>query len=334
MARENVTAERALTRGLSVSNRFLTSPQFLLIATAATFSIYVGVQSPGYLSVDNFIDIIRNATLIFIVAAFETYVLVAAGLDLSVGSVFVVGAMSVASLLTRGVPIPLAIIGAVALGGLAGSVNGLLIEYGRIPPFIQTLGMLYAARGLTAFLTGGLPISPLPDAFNVIGQGDLFGIPFLVVYAVVIGIAAHVVLHATPFGWAIQAIGGNRRAARATGINVRRISVLLYVLTSSAAALGGVLISARLGSGQPSVGTGLELQVISAVIIGGTSLFGGTGSVLGTALGAVLLSILANGLVLLRIDATLQDVMVGCIIVTAVALDQFRRRRMYWSLGR
>lgn len=326
--------ERAGTVSLTLRERLITSPQFLLIVTIVIFSAFVAWESPRYMDVNNWTIIIRNAVFIFIVGAFSTYVLVSGGLDLSVGSVFVVGAMSVAGLLAAGLPIWLAMLLTVGLGGLAGLANGLLVNFARIPAFIVTLGMLYVARGLVTFATGGRPIAPLPDEFTELGQGDIFGVPLLIIYAVIIGIVAHVILETTPFGWSIQAIGGNREASRASGIDVRRLSTVVYILSGVSAAFAGMLMSARLGSGQPSVGNGLELQVISAVIIGGTSLFGGIGTVAGTALGALVLSILSDGLILLRIDAILQNVMVGVIIVVAVGIDQVRRARMFRTLRR
>jgi ribose/xylose/arabinose/galactoside ABC-type transport system permease subunit len=333
-AAELAGVDRATTLDIPLRERVLMSPQFLLIATILLFSVFVAYQSPGFLATTNLTNILRNAVFIFIVGAFMTYVLVSGGLDLSVGSIFVVGAIAVAALLDAHAPIWLAILLAIALGAVAGLVNGLLIAYVRIPAFIVTLGMLYVARGLMSFATGGRPIANLPRAFSDIGQGDVMGLPLLIIYAIVVGVIAHVVLESTPFGWSIRAIGGNAEAARATGIDVRRLAVTVYIISGLSAAFAGMLMTARLGSGQPSVGNGFELQVISAVIIGGTSLFGGTGSVIGTALGALVLSILANGLILLRIDPVLQNVMVGCIIVAAVALDQFRRTRMFRTLRR
>jgi ribose/xylose/arabinose/galactoside ABC-type transport system permease subunit len=155
-----------------------------------------------------------------------------------------------------------------------------------------------------------------------------------VIYAVVVAIIAHIVLEYTTFGWSVRAVGGNREAAQNAGINVRRVSLAVYVLSGLSAALAGILMSARLGSGQPSVGTGFELQVISSVIIGGTSLFGGIGSVAGSALGAFVLSALTNGLILLRVDPVLENVVIGSIIIVAVALDQFRRGRMFRTIMR
>jgi ribose/xylose/arabinose/galactoside ABC-type transport system permease subunit len=333
-AAEEAGVDRALTHDVPMRQRILMHPQFLLVVTIVAFSAYVTWQNPAYLEFNNWTNIFRNAVFIFIVAAFSTYVLVSSGLDLSVGSVFLVGSIAVANFIVIGVPIWLSIILAVALGSLCGLVNGTLITYVKIPAFIATLGMLYVARGLATFVTGGRPIAPLPEAFTWIGQGDIFGVPLLIIYAVIIGIGAHIVLEYSPFGWGIRAIGGNTEAARAAGIDVRRIAVVVYVLSGTSAAFAGMLMAARLGSGQPSVGNGMELQVISAVIIGGTSLFGGIGTVFGTLLGALVLSMLSNGLILLHVDAILQNVMVGCIIVAAVALDQFRRGRMFRALRR
>lgn len=333
-AAEEAGVDRAATRDVAMGQRILMHPQFLLVVTIVVFSAYVTWQAPAYLEFNNWTNIFRNAVFIFIVAAFSTYVLVSGGLDLSVGSVFLVGSIAVANFIVIGVPIWLSIILAVGLGAFCGLVNGTLITYVKIPAFIATLGMLYVARGLATFVTGGRPIAPLPAAFTWIGQGDIFGIPLLIVYAVIIGVVAHVVLETTPFGWGIRAIGGNSEAARAAGLDVRRMAVVVYVLSGTSAAFAGMLMAARLGSGQPSVGNGMELQVISAVIIGGTSLFGGIGTVFGTALGALVLSMLSNGLILLHVDAILQNVMVGSIIIAAVALDQFRRGRMFRALRR
>lgn len=326
--------ERASTTDLGFWERILTSPQFLLVATLIVFSLFVGWQSPGYFDLDNVINILRNAVFTFIVGAFSTYVLVGGGLDLSVGSVFMAGAMAAAGLIVIGVPVPLAVLLSVALGASIGLVNGTLVQYMRIPPFIVTLGTLYIVRGVATFVTGGSPIAPLPDSFNAIGQGDIGGVPFLIIYAVIVGVVAHIILEATPFGWSIRAIGGKRDAAAAAGIQVQRVSVIVYVLSGASAAFAGMLESARLQSGQPSIGQGFELQVIASVIIGGTSLFGAVGSVTGSALGALMLSMLTNGLVVLRIDPTLENVMVGSIIIAAVAVDQFRRGRMFRALRR
>lgn len=298
------------------------------------FVIYVSTQSDALLDPGTWINIARDAAFILIPGCFTTMVLVSGGLDLSVGSVFVVGAMASAVLLAGGVPVPVAIAGATLIGGGAGLINGTLVNYLRIPAFIATLGMLYAARGLMTFVIHGQPIAPLPDAFDAFGQNDIFGMPYVVIYCAAIVVVSYVLLEHTTLGWSIRAIGGNRVAAQNAGINVRAVSVAVYVLSGLSAAFAGVLETARLGSGQPSVGMGLELEVISAVIIGGTSLFGGIGGVGGSVLGSVVLSTLTTGLILLRVDPVLENVLIGVIIVAAVALDQFRRGRMFRSVVR
>jgi ribose/xylose/arabinose/galactoside ABC-type transport system permease subunit len=193
--------------------------------------------------------------------------------------------------------------------------------------------MLYAARSLVVYFTGGQPIAPLPDAFAAIARTEFLGLPLLVYYAAVIVILAQILLQTTAFGDAVRAVGGHREAASNAGINLRAVSTVVYTLSGLSAAFAGVLMSARLGSGQPSIGVGFELQVISAVIIGGTSLFGGIGSVLGSLLGSLILSILTTGLILLKIDPVLQDFVIGVIIIVAVGVDQLRRRRMFRSVG-
>lgn len=301
----------------------------MLAVVLVVFVAYGATQSDQFLLAGTWINILRNAVFISIVACFTTLVFVSGGLDLSVGSVFVAGGMATAGMLAAGWAMAVAILVGLAVGAAAGATNGLLVNYANIPPFITTLGMLYAARSLVSFMTGGRPIAPLPDSFARLGQTEIFGLPVLIIYAVVVAAISHVLLEYTTFGWSIRAIGGNREASRNSGINVRHRSTVVYTLSGLSAALAGILMTARLGSGQPSIGNGMELQVISAVIIGGTSLFGGIGSIVGTVLGSLVLSVLTTGLILLKIDPVLQNFVVGVIIVLAVGLDQVRRTRMF-----
>jgi ribose/xylose/arabinose/galactoside ABC-type transport system permease subunit len=325
--------ERSSTYGGSPIQRIVLSPQFAIIVVILAFVIFGATQSEQFLKTGTWINILRNAVFIAIVASFTTFVFVSGGLDLSVGSLFLVGAMASAGLLDAGWPVAPAIVVGSAAGAFAGLINGVLINYAAIPPFITTLGMLYAARSLVVYLTGGQPIAPLPDEFTAIARTDVLGLPILLFYAAAIVIIAQIILQTTTFGGSIRAVGGNREAASNAGINVRYVSTAVYVLSGLSAAFAGVLMSARLGSGQPSLGVGFELQVISAVIIGGTSLFGGIGSVFGSLLGSLVLSILTTGLILLHIDPVLQDFVIGVIIVAAVGIDQVRRRRMFRSVG-
>jgi ribose/xylose/arabinose/galactoside ABC-type transport system permease subunit len=305
----------------------------MVVVVMLLFIAFGATQSSQFVNPQTWINILRNAVFITIVASFTTLVFVSGGLDLSVGSLFAVGGMASAGLLAAGVPIPLAVLIGTAAGAAAGLLNGVLINYASIPPFITTLGMLYAARSLVVYFTGGQPITALPDAFADVARATVLGLPVLLYYAAAVVIIAHILLEATTFGGNIRAIGGNREAASNAGINVRLLSTIVYVLSGTSAALAGVLMSARLGSGQPSIGVSFELQVISAVIIGGTSLFGGIGTVWGSLLGSLVLSVLTTGLILLRIDPILQDFVIGVIIVVAVGIDQLRRRSMFRSVG-
>lgn len=330
---EATAVARSSTTTGSWATRLLTSPQFMVVVVMLLFVAFGATQSSQFVNPQTWINILRNAVFIAIVAAFTTLVFVSGGLDLSVGSLFAVGGMASAGFLVAGLPTWLAIVLGTAAGGAAGLLNGVLINYASIPPFITTLGMLYAARSLVVYFTGGQPIAPLPDDFTDVARINLFGLPILLYYAAAILVLAHILLETTTFGGNVRAIGGNREAASNAGINARGISTVVYVLSGLSAAFAGLLMSARLGSGQPSIGVSFELQVISAVIIGGTSLFGGIGTVWGSLIGSLVLSILTTGLILLRVDPVLQDFVVGVIIVVAVGIDQVRRRRMFRSAG-
>jgi ribose/xylose/arabinose/galactoside ABC-type transport system permease subunit len=330
----NGEVQRSSTEAGSALRRIALSPQFAIILVILAFVIFGASRSEQFLNAGTWINILRNGVFISIVASFTTLVFVSGGLDLSVGSLFAAGAMASAGLLVAGWSVVIAIVLGSTIGGVAGLINGLLVNYANIPPFITTLGMLYASRSLMVYFSGGQPIAPLPDAFNAISRAEVAGLPLLVFYAAAVVFVAEMILQTTTFGGDIRAIGGNREAASNAGINVRRVSTIVYCLSGLSAAFAGVLMSARLGSGQPSIGVGFELQVISAVIIGGTSLFGGIGSVVGSLIGSLVLSILTTGLILLHIDPVLQDFVIGVIIVVAVGVDQIRRRRMFRSVGR
>ncbi|AOQ23490.1 Ribose import permease protein RbsC [Moorella thermoacetica] len=289
--------------------------------------LLIGFINPAFYSYENIINIFRNTAFTFIVAVAMTFVLIAAGLDLSVGSVIALGGVVTGIALKAGIPVPVAMILGLLLGVAIGLINGFIIVKFGIPSLIVTLGMLYMARGAVLVLTQGAPVYPLPKAFNVIGQGDLAGIPYVVLIAAVIGIIGHLVLTRTTYGRAVYAVGGNAETARLSGININRINLSVYVLTGVASALTGMLMAGRLASAQANAGAGWELQVIAAVIIGGTSMFGGSGSILGSLLGAFFMNVIATGMILMRISAYWQDLVIGAIIVLAVGIDQYRRRK-------
>ncbi|MBT3274335.1 MAG: ABC transporter permease [Spirochaetales bacterium] len=290
--------------------------------------VIIGIINPRFFSRVNIINMLRNSAFVFVIGVTMTSVFIGGGLDLSVGSTLALGGVISGLALLAGVPIWISVILGVLVGSTVGFLNGLFIARFKIPSFIVTLGMMYVARGIVQFLTRGNPVYPLPINFNFLGQGFVFGIPVVVIVALVLGIIGHIVLTKTVFGRSIFATGGNSETARVSGINIVQISLLTYVLNGTASGLAGVLTAARLGSALSNAGTGMELTVIAAVIIGGTSLFGGSGSVVGTAVGALLMSVIANGMVFLKVSIYLQSVVIGMIIILAVGLDQYNRKRL------
>jgi ribose transport system permease protein len=299
--------------------------------------------SDRFLTYENQVNVFRQISINAIIAAGMTYVILTGGIDLSVGSIVALSGVVVASLLKlEGIAlplrIPLAILGGLSIGALSGLFGGAVIVRFRIPPFIATLAMMTIARGLAFLYTGGRPIWGLPREFDFIGRGHLLGgllsrihpnlgtvIPFPIVIMLAVYLAAHLMLTHSTFGRYVYAIGGNEEAARLSGINTQRVKLTVYVLSGLAAALSGVILASRLGSGQPNSGMMFELDAIAAVVVGGTSLTGGKGSITGTFVGALIIGELNNGLNLLGVDPYLQKVILGGVILLAVLLDQLSK---------
>ena len=304
-----------------------------LIGVILAFGIVITILNPVFATPANLIDLLRSTVVYFVAACGLTLVVVAGGFDFSVGSAFTLGAISATWLMTHGVPWPLAALAGVAFGFAMGLLNSIVIDRLRVPPIITTLGMFYFIAGAVVLFTGGRDIQPLPDGFNAFGKGTLIGIPLLIWYAVVIGIVFHIVLQRTRFGYNVKAVGGNLDAAVANGISRVRTNAWLYAVGGAVAALAGILYSARTGSGQVSAGgASVTLTAISAVLIGGTSLFGGVGSIPGTALGALLFAAIQNGLAIASVPAQYSNMIIGAILVIAVAVDSYRRRRSLLKL--
>jgi ribose/xylose/arabinose/galactoside ABC-type transport system permease subunit len=309
-------------------NRY--TQQVGLVAVVVLLGVVFTAINSDFASPENLIDLFRAVTLYFIVACASTLVLVGGGLDFSIGAVYALGAVVAGLLMIDGVPWPVAILGGIGVGVLAGTINAAVSVYLHVPPLIATLGMFFVAGGIAVVLTGGTDVYGFSDDFINIGAGDIGGIPFLIFYAVGIGILFHVILESTVFGYNIRAIGGNRAAAAANGIRVARIDIALYSISGGVAALAGILGAARLSTASPAAGgASLTFQVITAVIIGGTSLFGGIGTIAGSALGAILFAEISNGLQVINVNALYQNIFVGVILVAAVAIDQYRRRRRF-----
>lgn len=302
-----------------------------LIFVITALAIYFGIANPVFLSFNNVIDLLRSGVLYFVVAAGSTLVVVAGGLDLSVGAVYAGGAILATELMIHGVPWPLAVLLAVAAGGALGVANAGLTILAKVPPLIATLGTFFVVSGVVVIATDGNDVfSGIPASFDSIGAGSVLGVPDLVYYAVVIGIAFHVVLERTAFGYNIKATGGNRAAASANGVRVQRLDVITYGTCAAAAALAGILFAAQTGAASPDAGGySLTFEVVTAVIIGGTSLFGGQGTIVGSALGCLLFAETENGLAVINVNPLYQQVLIGAILVVAVAIDQARRSRQF-----
>lgn len=284
--------------------------------------------SERFLLVDNLLNIALQTSMIAIVAIGMTFTILTAGIDLSVGSVMALaGALAAGLAAKQGLATPVAIILALAAGGGIGAINGLLIVRGGVPPFVATLAMLAVARGATLVYTQGRPIAGLDESFIWLGNGKVLGLPVPVLIMLVLTAVAYFILRHTRFGLHVYATGGNPETTRLAGVSTDRVTLMVYVISGLCAALAGILLTARLWSAQPNAATGWELDAIAAPVLGGTSLFGGVGSVGGTVVGAFIIGVLSNGLNLLGISSYYQQVIKGIVFILAVMLDLFTKRR-------
>ncbi|NEI73142.1 hypothetical protein GR212_26615 [Rhizobium lusitanum] len=305
--------------------------ELTLILVILAIAIATSLRNPNFLNVGNLTDIVRAAVIYFVMGCGASLLMIGGGLDFSVGSVFTLGGISAAWLMqVAGVPWPLAVLGGLGMGVAAGYINSQVVARLHVPPIIATLGTYFIITGLCVQITDGQDIVPLPKDFQHLGQGSFFGLPFIAMYAVIIGLIFWFLLEHTPFGIEVRAVGGNRKAAVANGLRVARIETVLYVLGGAAAALAGIIYAARVGSGQVSAGgANVTLSVVTAVLIGGISLLGGLGSITGVAVGAILLSEIDNALIVAAVPPQYNTIVVGVILIAAVAIDHVRRERLY-----
>ncbi|MFN8677131.1 MAG: ABC transporter permease [Thermomicrobiales bacterium] len=284
--------------------------------------------SPVFFTWNNLLGVARAFSLTAIAAIGQTMVIITGGIDLSAGSIIGLASLSTGMLLVNGWPSPLAILAGLTIGTAFGACNGLLITRVGLPPFIATLGTLSIGRGLIYVVTQGYPVTaPRDELLLQIGQGYVGQIPMPVIIMVVVTILATLFLGKTTLGRYIYAVGGNEEAARLAGINVNNVKMFVYTTSGFLASVSGIILLSRLVSAQPTAGLGQELPVIAASIIGGTSLIGGEGTALGAVLGAAIVGVLENGIVLLGINTYAQQVVTGAAIILAVALDIWQKRR-------
>lgn len=286
-------------------------------------ALVAAIASPAFLSVGNIFNVIRQIAMAGIVACGMTFVILLGGIDLSVGSVVGLAGVIAAGILRDTDNVLFAISGAVAVGVICGALNGLFVSRFSIPPFIATLGMMTLLRGCILVYTNGSPIPIKNDVYKFIGKGDVLGgIPVPILLLFVIYAIAHFVLSNTRFGRYVYALGGGREASRLSGINVKRVEWIVYIISGFLSAITGIILTARLGSAQSTNGEGIEMDAIAAVILGGTSMSGGTGYVLPTVIGAMIMGIIDNILTLMNVNPHATKIVKGVVILAAVLIDK------------
>mgnify|MGYP000709897222 CR=1 FL=1 len=288
--------------------------------------IVLSFASEYFLTVNNLLNVLRQVSIIGIVAYGMTFVILSGGIDLSVGSVLALSSAITAGVMSSTHSIALAILAGLVTGALLGTFTGVLVSKAKMPAFIVTLAMMSIGRGLTLIYTGGRPISEgFTDLFNYIGGGYVGPIPFPVILLLVLLGIGYLVLNNTPYGRYVYALGGNEDATRLSGINTDKIKMTVYTISGIMAAVSGIVLASRLGSAQPQAGLGYELDAIATVVLGGTSLAGGSGGIVGTLMGALIIGVLNNGMTLLGVSSFFQQVVKGLVILLAVYIDRRTR---------
>ncbi|MDR7188215.1 ribose transport system permease protein [Microbacterium sp. BE35] len=322
--------EAADNRGARIVRAVLLRQETWLLAVVLLIAVLTTLKNPNFLDPANVTEILRSSVIFFIMGCGAALLVIGGGLDFSVGAVFTISALVGTSLIAQGVWIPIGILAAIAVGALAGIVNHLVVTYWHVPPIIATLGTFFIALGLSALITGGNDVVPLPADFLRLGQGSFLFVPNVIWYALIVGAICWFVLERTRFGVNVRAVGGNRQAAIGNGLKVVRIDLTLYVVAGVTAAIAGMIYSARVGAGQVEAGGApVTLVVVTSVLIGGVSLLGGLGTITGVAVGAVLLSTIDNALVVAQIPPQFNNIIVGAILIGAVAVDYLRRKQLY-----
>jgi len=313
--------------------------KYLIIFILVGLVVVLAILTEGtFLKPQNLVNIVRQVSVIAILGIGLTVVIITGGIDLSVGSVLALSAVVATSLAQLpestnlmypglDLPILLAVAAGLGVGALCGAINGSLIAFFRLAPFIATLGMMTAARGLANIYSGGRPVSRLEPDYNWFGQGNLLGIPTPIWLLIIVAVGTQFFLTRRKTGRYVYAIGSNEDAAQLAGINIRRVKILIYTFSGLLAGLGGVIISGRIGSGNPTLGEGIELDAIAAAVIGGAALSGGVGTVWGAVVGAMIIGSMNTGLDLLNVSPFWQQVVKGAIIVVAIIIDERKNRR-------
>jgi ribose transport system permease protein len=296
-----------------------------LVLSFLLLCVLLTIASDRFLTPDNLVNILRQSTINGIISVGMMMVILTRGIDLSVGSILALATVMMADMLQQGTPAIPALILCLVIGGALGLINGLLVSLVRIPPFIATLGMMTFARGLALSYTEGQPVTGLGDSFRFVGTGYLGPVPMPIVVAALVYAGGYILLERMPLGQYIRALGDNERAAYLTGLPIKGVFNLVYILSGALAALAGAILVARLNSAQPTAGLGFEFDAIAAVVVGGTSFEGGEGSLWGTLIGVLIIAVLNNGLNLLNVPSFYQSVVQGVVIALALLLHRLIR---------
>lgn len=290
--------------------------------------VFVSILNPTFLQANNLMNLMRQLIINGFIALGMTFVILTGGIDLSVGSTLALTSAIFAGLLQNGMNTGLAILVAIGLGLVLGLINGVLITKGKLAPFIVTLATMTIFRGLTLVYTDGRPIAGPKDnfAFKFLGKGQIFGIPFQVILFILAFLCLWIILNKTSLGRKIYAVGGNEKASFISGINIDKVKIWVYVISSLMAVLSGLVLTSRLNSAQPTAGAAYEMDAIAAVVLGGTSMTGGSGSLTGTLIGILILGVLNNGLNLLGVSSFYQQIVKGIVILIAVLIDRKRNK--------
>ena len=318
--------------------RFFSARETGVFIALVLMCLFLSLATPFFLGVQNLLNVGRQVSLLGVMAVGMSFVLIAGEIDLSIGSIYALSGLVTGMLILAGWGLVPAILVGLAVGAMVGVVNGWMSTYGRLPSFITTLGMLSVVRGAALLITNGQPVTVneqskgvaagLVQQFYFLGQGRVLGIPMQLIFFAVVAFIGWLILSRTVFGFRVYAVGGSPKAARVSGISVFNTKILAFVMMGLLSALSGILSLAFLPSGQAGrTGLGLELDVIAAVIVGGASMSGGEGTILGTILGVVIIGVLRNGLVLMQISPFWQTTIIGAVIILAVGVDKWTRSR-------
>jgi len=313
---------------MTLSNGFVR--KYGVIFGLAGIITFFAIESPNYFfTASNFILISKQSSINILLALGEMFVILTAGIDLSVGAIAgLVGAVAAGTIVATG-NLFLGLAAGIGIGIAFGLINGVIVAFAKVPAFIATLATMSAITGITLIYTQGEPIWNLPSSFDFIGQGNLADIPFSIILMALAFICAWIILDRMKYGRHVYAVGGNIKASRAAGIKISGVLISVYAISGLLSAIGGIVLASRLGTAEPTAGSGYELDAIAAVVLGGTSLFGGEGWVVGTIIGGYIIAVLNNGMTIMNISAYYQEVVKGLVILLAVMLTSFGKK--YWN---